>query len=97
MSPAGPHHLEELDEAGGVYGIMKELTKKDLIDKTCLTVTGKKIGDILKNAAVTNSEVIHPISKPYHKKGWIGRPFRNPCASGFCRKAYRCAREQLAL
>ena len=44
MSPAGPHHLEDLYEAGGVYAIMKELSKKRLVDKTCKTVAGKKVG-----------------------------------------------------
>ncbi len=61
MSPAGPHHLEDLFEAGGVYGIMKELSKRNLISKKCLNVTGGKLGDILKSAAVTNREVIHSL------------------------------------
>ena len=71
MSPAGPHHLEDLNEAGGVYGIMKELTKKNLINKQCMTVTGGKMGDLLKNAAVADHEVIRPLSKPYHEKGGL--------------------------
>ena len=71
MSPAGPHHLEDLFEAGGVYGIMKELSKKNLINKKCLNVTGEKLGDLLKTAAVTNPEVIHPLDAPYHEKGGL--------------------------
>ena len=71
MSPAGPHHLEDLFEAGGVYGIMKELSKKNLINKKCLNVTGSKLGDILKAAAVTNREVIHSLDAPYHDKGGL--------------------------
>ncbi|MDI9558047.1 MAG: dihydroxy-acid dehydratase [Pseudomonadota bacterium] len=71
MSPAGPHHLEDLFEAGGVYGIMKELSKKNLINKKCLNVTGEKLGDLLKTAAVTNPEVIHPLNAPYHEKGGL--------------------------
>ncbi len=71
MSPAGPHHLEDLNEAGGVYAIMKELTKKKLINTKCMTVTGSKISDLLKNAAVADNEVIHPVSKPYHEKGGL--------------------------
>jgi dihydroxy-acid dehydratase len=71
MSPAGPHHLEDLFEAGGVYGIMKELSKKNLISKKCLNVTGSKLGDILKAAAVTNREVIHSVDAPYHEKGGL--------------------------
>ena len=54
MSPAGPHHLEDLNEAGGVSGIMKELTRKKLINTQCITVTGGKVGDVIKNAVVTD-------------------------------------------
>ncbi|HEX2964427.1 MAG TPA: dihydroxy-acid dehydratase [Syntrophorhabdaceae bacterium] len=71
MSPAGPHHLEDLNEAGGVHGIMKELTKKDLINVDCVTVAGGKIRDALKNAGVLDYEVIRPLNKPYHKKGGL--------------------------
>ncbi|MBP6941025.1 MAG: dihydroxy-acid dehydratase [Syntrophorhabdaceae bacterium] len=71
MSPAGPHHLEDLFEAGGVYGIMKELTKKNLINKKCLTVTGGRVGDILKSVNVAGHEVIHRIDAPYHEKGGL--------------------------
>ena len=71
MSPAGPHHLEDLFEAGGVYGIMKELSKKNLINKKCLNVTGGKLGDVLKAAEVTDHEIIHTIDKPYHEKGGL--------------------------
>ena len=71
MSPAGPHHLEDLNEAGGVYGIMKELTKKNLINTQCVTVAGGKVGDLLKKAAVADYEVIRPLQKPYHKKGGL--------------------------
>jgi dihydroxy-acid dehydratase len=71
MSPAGPHHLEDLNEAGGVYGIMKELSKKNLINKKCLTVEGKKIGDLLKYAEIADSTVIRPLKDPYHEKGGL--------------------------
>ncbi len=71
MSPAGPHHLEDLNEAGGVYSIMKELTKKNLINTQCVTVAGGKVGDLLKKAAVADYEVIRPLQKPYHKKGGL--------------------------
>lgn len=71
MSPAGPHHLEDLFEAGGVYGIMKELSRKNLINKKCLNVTGGRLGEVLKAATVTNREVIHPIDAPYHEKGGL--------------------------
>jgi len=71
MSPAGPHHLEDLNEAGGVYGIMKELTGKSLIRKACMTVAGKKLSDLLKAAEVTDREVIRSVDSPYHEKGGL--------------------------
>jgi len=71
MSPAGPHHLEDLNEAGGVYAIMGELTKKSFINKQCMTVAGAKIGDLLKNVVVVDDEVIRPLNKAYHKKGGL--------------------------
>jgi len=71
MSPAGPHHLEDLNEAGGVSGIMKELTRKKLINTQCITVTGGKVGDVIKNAIITDNEVIRPLGNAYHKKGGL--------------------------
>ncbi len=71
MSPAGPHHLEDLNEAGGVYGIMKELALKGLIKKTCMTVAGRKVADLLKAANVTDREVIRSVDSPYHEKGGL--------------------------
>lgn len=71
MSPAGPHHLENLYEAGGVFGIMRELSKKNLINKKCLTVEGRKIGDLLKSAEIADSTVIRSLKEPYHEKGGL--------------------------
>jgi dihydroxy-acid dehydratase len=71
MSPAGPHHLQDLDEAGGVYAIMKELSKKNLIKKTCKTVEGKPVGEILKAVEVFDQDVIRPIGNAYHQKGGL--------------------------
>lgn len=71
MSPAGPHHLEDLDQAGGVFGIMKELSRKGLIDEACLSVEGRTIGDIVKHAEVKDREVIRPLEKPYHEQGGL--------------------------
>jgi dihydroxy-acid dehydratase len=71
MSPAGPHHLEDLNEAGGVFGIMKELSRKNLIKKSCITVAGKKLSDLLKGADATDREVIRAIENAYHEKGGL--------------------------
>ena len=70
MSPAGPHHLEDLFEAGGVYGIMKELSKKKLIKDKCKTVGGN-MGDLIKEAVIEDREVIRPLNNPYHEKGGL--------------------------
>jgi len=71
MSPAGPHHLEDLDRAGGIYGIMKELSKKGLIDGSCETVEGEKVSEVLKSARVEDSTVIRPLETPYHARGGL--------------------------
>jgi dihydroxy-acid dehydratase len=71
MSPAGPHHLEDLAEAGGVYGIMKELSQKRLIRESCMTVLGETVGDTLKGVEVSDHDVIHPVGNPYHGKGGL--------------------------
>ncbi len=71
MSPAGPHHLEDLNEAGGVYAIMKELSKKNLIKKACKTVEGKPVGEILKGVEVFDQNVIRSVGNAYHQKGGL--------------------------
>ena len=76
LSPAklpdgNQHHIENLWEAGGVQGVMKELTKKKLIHEGLMTVTGKKVGDNLKEAEVIDYGVIKPIDKPYSEKGGL--------------------------
>lgn len=71
LSPAGQHHLEDLDDAGGIYAIMKELSRKNLIKKNCLTVEGKKVGDIIRHAAVNDERIIRPLDDPYHEKGGL--------------------------
>lgn len=71
MSPSGPHHLQDLYEAGGVYAVMKELSKKNLINLDVMTVTGKTIGENMRDAEVTRRDVIRPIDNPYNKTGSI--------------------------
>lgn len=73
LSPAGPHHIEDLYMAGGIYGVISELNKKGLVNTECLTVTGKSVGDNLKDlrAKVLDHEVIRPIDNPHSKEGGI--------------------------
>ncbi len=71
LSPAGHHHIEDLYAAGGVQAVMKELTKKNLLHLDLPTVTGKTVGDNIKNAVNRNPEVIRPIENPYSEIGGI--------------------------
>lgn len=71
LSPAGPHHLEDLHEAGGVLAVLKELDKQGLVHKEVLTVSNKPLGDLLEKVSRYGDEVIAPIEKPYSKTGGI--------------------------
>ena len=71
LSPAGPHHIERLDLAGGIQAVMKEISPLGVIDPGALTVTGKTVGENLKEAAVIDREVIRSVDKPYSKEGGI--------------------------
>lgn len=71
LSPAGAHHLQDLNEAGGVPAVMAELNKKGLINRNALTVTGKTVKDNLKNVKVRDHTVIRKIGNPYHPQGGI--------------------------
>jgi dihydroxy-acid dehydratase len=71
MSPAGPHHLQDLHEAGGVYAVMKELMKLGLINPDQQTVSGKTIGEAISSARIESAEVIRTVENPYHEKGGI--------------------------
>ncbi|MDR3348004.1 MAG: dihydroxy-acid dehydratase [Acidaminococcales bacterium] len=82
LSPGGKHFVQELDEAGGIQAVMKELSKKKLINTGCITVTGKKIGENLKDAENLDHEVIHPIDNPYRPTGGIAILRGNLAADG---------------
>ena len=71
LAPAGHTYIEDLNEAGGVYAVMKELTKKDLIIKDCMTVTGKTIGENIADAKNQDTEVIRTIDNPYSEIGGL--------------------------
>ncbi len=71
LAPAGPTYMEDLNEAGGVYAVMKELTKKDLLYLDLITVTGKTVGENIENAVNKNPEVIRPVENPYSQTGGI--------------------------
>ena len=71
LAPAGPTYMEDLNEAGGVYAVMKELADIGLLHTECMTVTGKTIGENIKNAVNLNPEVIRPVDNPYSKTGGL--------------------------
>lgn len=71
LAPAGHAYIEELDEAGGVYAVMNELSKKDLLNLDCMTVTGKTVGENIANAKNKNTNIIRPIENPYSETGGI--------------------------
>ncbi len=71
LAPAGPTYMEDLNEAGGVYAVMKELSELNLLHLDCMTVTGKTVGENIQHAENRNPEVIRPLDNPYSKTGGI--------------------------
>ncbi len=71
LAPAGPTYMEDLNEAGGIYAVMKEISKKGLLNLDCMTVTGKTVGENIADAVNKNPEVIRPVENPYSETGGI--------------------------
>ena len=71
LAPAGPTYMEDLNEAGGVYAVMKELADIGLLNTDCMTVSGVTIGEAIKNAVNRNPEVIRTVDNPYSKTGGL--------------------------
>ncbi len=71
LAPAGDTFMEDLDDAGGVYAVMKELTKGDLLDLSVMTVTGRTMGENIEHADNLNTEIIRPFGNPFMKTGGI--------------------------
>ena len=71
LAPAGDTYMEDLDRAGGVYAVMKELTKKNLLDLSVMTCTGKTMGENLENIVNRDENIIRPIENPYSQTGGI--------------------------
>ncbi len=71
LAPAGHTYMEDLNEAGGVYAVMNELTKKDLLYTDLITVTGKTVGENIKGCVNKDPEVIRPVENPYSETGGI--------------------------
>jgi len=82
LAPAGPHHVQELHAAGGVYAVMRELDKAGLLEKDALTVTGKTISQAVSGASIKNSDVIRNIENPYSPTGGLAALFGNLASGG---------------
>jgi dihydroxy-acid dehydratase len=82
ISPAGPAHMEDLYRAGGITAVMGELVKKDLLDLTQKTVTGKTLKEIIGSAHSLDENIIHPIESPYSPDGGLAILFGNLAPDG---------------
>ncbi len=82
LSPAGPHHVQDLHRAGGLPALMKELSRKGLIHQDGLTVTGKSVRENIKGKKTLNPEVIRSLENPYHSTGGLAVLFGNLAPQG---------------
>ena len=71
LAPAGHAYIEELNEAGGIYAVMNEINKLGLLNTDCMTVTGKTVGENIKDCKTLNTNIIRPAENPYSKTGGI--------------------------
>jgi len=71
LAPAGHAYMEDLNEAGGVYAVLNELSKKNLIHTDVMTVTGQTLGENICGVVNKNHDIIRPIESPYSETGGI--------------------------
>jgi dihydroxy-acid dehydratase len=95
LRPGGEHFLEDLNSAGGVQAVMKELSRGSLINLSAVTVTGKAVGENLEKARVLREEVIRPLENPYHHEGGIAVLYGNIAPEGAVVKQSAVAPEML--
>ena len=95
LAPAGPHHIEQLYAAGGVPAIMKELTKRDFLDLSLITCTGKTVGENLEGVVNRNPEVVRPLEQPYSETGGIAVLWGNIAKNGCVVKRSAVAPEMM--
>lgn len=82
LSPGGPDHIQDLNFAGGIPAVMKELADNDMIHTDCMTATGKTLGQNLDTIIKKDQQVIRPIKDPYHKEGGLAVLFGNIAKEG---------------
>ncbi len=95
LAPAGPTHMPDLYAAGGIAAVQAELSKKDLLDLECMTVTGKTVGENIKGARILNTKAIRPIDNPYSETGGLQILFGNIAPDGCVVKRSAVAPEML--
>ncbi len=95
LAPAGHTYMEDLNEAGGVYAVLKELTKKELLDTSVMTCTGKTLGENIANAVNRDTQTIRSIDNPYSQTGGIAVLRGNLAVDGCVVKRSAVAKEML--
>ena len=95
LAPAGPTYMEDLNEAGGVYAVLKELTKLNLLNTNTMTVTGKTLGENIENAYNRDTETIRTVDNPFTKTGGIAVLKGNLAPDGCVVKRSAVAKEML--
>lgn len=95
LAPAGTHHVQELNDAGGVYAVMNEVSKKNMLDLSLKTVTGKTVGENIAGVRVKNNTVIHDIENPYSQTGGLAVLFGSLAPNGAVVKRSAVAPEML--
>ncbi len=95
LAPAGPHYIQELNEAGGIPAVMAQLAQAGLLDTTLKTVTGKTVAENIAGAENHNKEVLRPLSNPYSKTGGIAVLHGNIAKDGCVVKRSAVAPEML--
>lgn len=71
LAPAGPTYIEDLNEAGGIYAVMNEISRLGLLELDCMTVTGKTVGENIRGCVNKDPDVIRPVENPYSQTGGI--------------------------
>ena len=82
LSPGGPDHITDLNDAGGIQAVMKELADHNMLDTSCVTVTGKTVAENLEQVEVLDHSVIRPVNDPYHEEGGLAILFGNIAPEG---------------
>ncbi len=95
LAPAGDTFMEDLDQAGGVWAVMKELTKKNLLDTSCLTCTGKTVEENLAGVTNRDASLIRPVEDPYSRSGGIAVLYGNLAPDGCVVKQSAVAPEMM--